>query len=86
MTSDDALQTMQRYFAGKAPPEVLERFDETPARNLLKESLDVVDFIVYLEEESGREVDIQEVGEALVGMTFRELADYIARVASQPAG
>lgn len=79
MDPNAILEVMKGYFAGKAPQETLDNFAEVSPRELLKESLDVVDFLVYLEEESGREIDVQALGEALLNMNFRELAEEVSR-------
>jgi acyl carrier protein len=79
MDPNAILDVMKGYFAGKAPQETLDNFGETSPRELLKESLDVVDFLVYLEEESGKEIDIQALGEALLNMNFRELSEEVSR-------
>lgn len=79
MDPNAILEVMKGYFAGKAPQETLANFAEISPRELLKESLDVVDFLVYLEEESGKEIDVQALGEALLNMNFRELAEEVSR-------
>lgn len=79
MEPSAVLTLMRAYFEGKEPPELLASFAEQSPRALLKESLDVVDFVVYLEEEIGREIAIQQVGEALMTMNFGQLAEEVAR-------
>jgi len=69
---------MRAFFEGKQPPEVLAGFSELTPRALLKESLDVVDFVVYLEEELERDIDLSRLGEAIVSKTFGELAGMLA--------
>lgn len=80
---DHVLETMKRYFAGKQPPEVLAGFGAQSPRALLKESLDVVDFVVYLEEEFEREINLQELGEAILNKNFRDLSVVVAGLLSQ---
>jgi acyl carrier protein len=75
---DQILSLMKSFFEGKQPPEILEGFAEQKPVTLLKESLDVVDFVVYLEEELGREIDMQQVGAALASLTFGELAEQVS--------
>jgi acyl carrier protein len=78
MTAEALLETMKKYFAGKMAPAALEQFGELSPREYLKESLDVVDFVVFLEEELEREIDLQQVGQALFQMNFGALAAEIA--------
>ena len=80
MTADEVLETMKAYFAGKQPAEVLAAFPEQTPRALLKESLDVVDFVVYLEEELDREIDLNALGEVLLNRNFGELSQEMARM------
>jgi acyl carrier protein len=73
------LTVMRSYFAEKVPAETLADFPRLSPSDLLKESLDVVDFVLYLEEELGREIDITRVGPALVNLDFGKLAGEVAR-------
>ncbi|MGH7267895.1 MAG: hypothetical protein ACREMB_24020 [Candidatus Rokuibacteriota bacterium] len=72
-------EIMRRYFAERAVPAVPEPFGEQSPLAFLKESVDVVDFVMHLEEGLRRDVDLNQVGEALVTMTFRELALHVSR-------
>lgn len=74
MNAAQILDLMKAYFAGKQPPEALENFAALTPRAILKESLDVVDFIVYLEEELEREIDITALSGALMNSNFGDLA------------
>jgi hypothetical protein len=80
VTAEELLALMRAYFAPKAPPEVLESFAEQSPQALLKESLDMVDFICYLEEELGREINVAQVGQALIGKNFGELSVAVAQM------
>jgi len=67
------LGLMKSYFVQRQPPlsaELLEQFPTQSPRELLKESLDVVDFLVYLEEELDRDIDVNQLGEALLYKNF----------------
>jgi acyl carrier protein len=74
------LDKMKTYFAGKLSEEELAAFAEQAPRNILKESLDVVDFLVYLEDELGREIDINELGDPILNKNFGELAEEVSRM------
>ena len=80
MNPTEILELMKAYFAGKQPAEVLDAFAEQSPKALLKESLDVVDFVVYLEEELGRDIDINALGEALLNKNFGDLAAAVAQM------
>ncbi len=76
------LDVMRRYFQEKEQPAAMERFAELDPKSLLKESLDVVDFVVFLEDELGREIDTTRISEIFTATTFRELAGEVARLMS----
>jgi acyl carrier protein len=73
------LDLMKAYFADRQP-EPVATFSEQSPRELLKESLDVVDFVVYLEEQLDREIDIHQLGEALLNKNFGELSEEVSRM------
>jgi acyl carrier protein len=79
MDQSTVLNQMKAFFVDKCEPEVLERFADTPATELLEESIDVVEFIVYLEDELGSRIDANKVGPALANMTFAQLAAEVYR-------
>jgi acyl carrier protein len=79
MDQSTVLNQMKTFFVDKCEPEVLERFADTPATELLEESIDVVEFIVYLEDELGSRIDANKVGPALANMTFSQLAAEVYR-------
>ncbi len=80
MSPDELLNVMKAYFEGKESSEVMAAFPELYPKSLLKESLDVVDFIVYLEEELERDINIQQLGQALIDKNFGELSIEVARM------
>jgi acyl carrier protein len=77
---------MKAFFADKTEPEVLERFADTPATELLEESIDVVEFIVYLEDELGTRIDANKVGPALANMNFGQVAGELAKLVNKEPG
>lgn len=83
MDADAILERMRAYFEGKQPEEVIAGLAGQSPRVLLKESLDFVDFIVYLEEEVGRDIPLNQIGEGLLNRTFGELAGDLARLLSE---
>jgi acyl carrier protein len=57
----------------------LDNFENTLAAQVLEESMDVVEFIIHLEDELHIKVDANEVGPAAAEMTFGELAAEVCR-------
>ncbi len=82
MQAETILEIMRNYFIGRQPEEILTGFSDRRPTDLLTESLDVVDFVLYLEEELGLEVDVNRIGPALSRLTFGELAPEISRLAA----
>jgi acyl carrier protein len=79
------LATMKANFEGSVPPEKLENFAGVKAIDLFEESIDVVNFLFYLEDELGPKIDASRVGPAMANMTFGELANELCRVLNQEA-
>jgi hypothetical protein len=74
---------MKAYFVGKQPPEVLEQFERHRPPELLKESMDIVEFVLTLEESLGREIGFAQIGPALASKTFGELSVEVARLLNE---
>ena len=74
MDQATVLGKMKAFFADKEPPEALEHFADVKATDLLTESFDVIEFLMYLEDELHVKIDANQVGPALAHMTFGELA------------
>jgi hypothetical protein len=79
MTREEVLERMKAHFEGTYEPAELEGFADKKATELLTESIDVVEFLMYLEDQLGSGVDASQVGPAMANMTFGELADELIR-------
>ena len=80
MDKQAVLETMRAYFTEKKQPDsALESFGQKFPRDFMTESMEVVDFIIYLEEETGFHIDITEVGPAVLDKNFDELAARLAK-------
>jgi hypothetical protein len=80
---DAVLAIMKANFEGTVPPEKLHDFAETKAVNLFEESIDVINFLFYLEDELGPKIDASQIGPAMANMTFGELATKLHNVLEQ---
>ena len=80
MGRDAVLATMKANFEGSVPPEKLQNFAETKAVDLFEESIDVINFLFYLEDELGPKIDASRIGPAMANMTFGELATELWQV------
>ena len=83
MDQTTVLHTMKTFFEDKAEPEVLADFPKRSATELLEESIDVVEFIVYLEDELKIKIDANKLGPAVANMTFEDLAAELCRQTGQ---
>lgn len=84
MNEQAVLEIMRAHFTGEPPDSAA--FGEKFPRSLMKESLDVVNFMIYLEDETGCHIDITELGPAMLDSSFRQLAaELAARMAREQA-
>jgi acyl carrier protein len=74
MKQDQILVVMKEYFADLHGPEKVEGFETLRAADLIEDSVDAVTFIMHLEDKTGRDIPMSEVGAGFTGMTFKELA------------
>ena len=80
MDQAEVLQVMKAHFEGGTyDPAELEGFPEKKATDLLTESIDVVEFLMYLEDQLGQGVDASKIGPAMASMKFGELAAELSR-------
>jgi acyl carrier protein len=80
MDQAEVLQVMKAHFEGGTyEPAELEGFADKKATELLTESIDVVEFVMYLEDKLGPAVDATKAGPAMSSKTFGELAEELSR-------
>ena len=80
MDQATVLSKMKANFEGQAPPELLDRFADVKAMEMFEESIDVVNFLFYLEDELGPKIDASKIGPAMANMTFGELAAKLSQL------
>ena len=83
MDQPTVLSRMKAHFEGQSPPEVLERFADVRAMDMFAESIDVVNFLFYLEDELGPRIDASKIGPAMANMTFDELATKLCQLINE---
>jgi acyl carrier protein len=69
------LEAMAEFFAENFPNVPKEKMEEMKASDVIQQSLDLVEFVLHLEEKLGIEININTLGEKLITRTFGELAD-----------
>ena len=80
MQAEQMLAVMKKYFDEDQPPELMARFPEVRASQLVDDSIEVITFIVYLEDELGLSIKTDQLGPAIGKMTFQELAAELCRM------
>jgi hypothetical protein len=81
MTQGVILAYMLEYFQKGNPTLTAEGLGEESVVSLLKDSLDVVEFMMFMEDKLGldAQVDLTQMRGSLVNGNFRELAGEILR-------
>ena len=69
------LEAMREFFAENFPNVPRDNIETLRASDVIQQSLDLVEFVLHLEEKLGLEIDINKLGEKLITKTFGELAD-----------
>lgn len=72
------LEAMSEFFAENFPDIPRDNFEGMKAGEVIQQSLDLVEFVLHLEERLGVEININTLGEKLITKTFGELADDLA--------
>ena len=71
---------MNEFFAENFPNVSRDNIEALKASEVIHQSLDLVEFVLHLEEKLGLEINIDTLGEKLVTKTFDELADELVAV------
>ena len=76
------LATMAEYFAENFSSIPQDNFEGMKVSDAIKQSLELVEFVLHLEERLGLEVNINTLGEKLITKTLGELADDLVEIAN----
>jgi acyl carrier protein len=77
------LEAIGEFFAENFPNVPKEKIESLKASEVIQQSLDLVEFVLHLEEKLGIEININTLGEKLVTKTFGELADELVTIGNQ---
>jgi acyl carrier protein len=80
------IQAIQEFVAQQAPEIDLKQIEHLRATDVIRQSLELVEFVLHLEERLGIEININEIGEDLVVKDFGGLADELVRLGKGEAG
>lgn len=76
------LAVMAEYFRENFSNVPQGNFEEMKASDVIKQSLDLVEFVLHLEERLELEININTLGEKLITKTLSELADDLVKIAN----
>jgi acyl carrier protein len=76
------LEAMREFFAENFPNLPRDHIETMKASEVIQQSLDLVEFVLHLEEKLGMEININTLGEKLITKTFGELADELVTIGS----
>ncbi|MEA3145978.1 MAG: hypothetical protein QOG92_1857 [Verrucomicrobiota bacterium] len=74
------LDAMGEFFAENFPNIPRDNIEGMKASDVIQQSLDLVEFVLHLEEKLGLEININTLGEKLITETFGELADDLVAI------
>jgi acyl carrier protein len=77
------LEAMAEFFAENFPNVPRDQLESMKASEVIQQSLDLVEFVLHLEEKLGLEININTLGEKLITKTFGELADDLVSIGNQ---
>jgi len=79
------LAAMKEFVAAHFPTVPSDHIESLCAGDVIRQSLELVEFVLHLEERLGFEVNINQLGESLIVENFGALADELVRL-SQAGG
>jgi acyl carrier protein len=74
------LDAMAEFFAENFPNVPRDKIEGMKASDVIQQSLDLVEFVLHLEEKLGLEININTLGEKWITRTFGELADDLVAI------
>jgi acyl carrier protein len=77
---EHVLDIMKAYLADDQPDKPLDNFAQRLPTEYLEDSVDVLTFVMHLEEKLGIDIKLAQVGPALAQKTFQELAVELCRI------
>ncbi len=74
---------MAEFISENFPSIPKEKLESLKAGEVIQQSLDLVEFVLHLEERLGIEININTLGEKLITKTFGELADDLVSIGNR---
>ncbi|HET9374223.1 MAG TPA: hypothetical protein VFO40_04585 [Chthoniobacterales bacterium] len=80
------LRAMKEFVTTHFPAVPSDHIESLCAGDVIRQSLELVEFVLHLEERLGVEVNINQLGESLIVQNFGTLADELVRLSEQDDG
>jgi acyl carrier protein len=77
------LRAMKEFVTTHFPAVPSDHIESLCAGDVIRQSLELVEFVLHLEERLGVEVNINQLGESLIVQNFGTLADELVRLSEQ---
>jgi acyl carrier protein len=74
---------MKEFITTHFPSIPPDRVESLCAGDVIRQSLELVEFVLHLEERLGVEVNINQLGEGLIVQNFGTLADELVRLSKE---
>ena len=75
LNRETVLAAIAEFVTDHFPDVLAGEIERRTASQLIHQSLELVEFVLHLEERLGIEININDLGEALITSTFGQLAD-----------
>jgi acyl carrier protein len=79
------LVAMKEFITTYFPAVPSDHIESLRAGDVIRQSLELVEFVLHLEERLGIEVNINQLGESLILQNFGALADELVRLSALQA-
>jgi acyl carrier protein len=79
------LRAMKEFVTTHFPAVPSDQIESICAGDVITQSLELVEFVLHLEERLGVEVNINQLGESLIVQNFGALADELVRLSEGEA-
>jgi acyl carrier protein len=77
---EEVLAAMKEFVKAHFPATPTDAIESLTAGDVITQSLELVEFVLHLEERLGIEVNINQLGESLIVQKFGALADELVRL------
>jgi acyl carrier protein len=75
------LESIRTFLEASHPELRLDQLEQLRASEVIRQSVELVEFVLHLEDNLGIEINIGSIGENLITDTFAQLADRLVAVA-----